>query len=148
MKIINYIMMIFIVFSSLYSIDKGYYIYKFGIDSNDSISLYNSKFIDAKLKVSQVEKHIHNPILYKLINTENDILFEGGLINPKIVYYEDMIDEIKLFDQFIENEEKKSLAFEVTIRPKINTLTEDEIEKISVNIISSVENATGGKLRG
>ena len=39
-------MMIFIVFSSLYSIDKGYYIYKFGIDSNDSISLYNSKFID------------------------------------------------------------------------------------------------------
>ena len=61
---------------------------------------------------------------------------------------EDMIDEIKLFDQFIENEEKKSLAFEITIRPKINTLTEDEIEKISVNIISSVENATGGKLRG
>ena len=58
-----------------------------------------------------------------------------------------MIDEIKLFDQFIENEEKKSLAFEITIRPKINTLTEDEIEKISVNIISSVENATGGKLR-
>jgi len=61
---------------------------------------------------------------------------------------EDMIDEIKLFDQFIENEEKKSLAFEVTITPKINTLTEDEIEKISVSIISSVENATGGKLRG
>ena len=51
MKIINYIMMIFIVCSSLYSIDNGYYIYKFGIDGNDSISLYNSKFIDAKLKV-------------------------------------------------------------------------------------------------
>jgi len=93
MKIINYIIIIFIVCSGLYSIDKGYYIYKFGIDSNDSISLYNSKFIDAKLKVSQVEKHIHNPILYKLINIENDILFEGGLINPKIVYYEEMIDE-------------------------------------------------------
>ncbi|MEE3294935.1 MAG: phenylalanine--tRNA ligase subunit beta [Pseudomonadota bacterium] len=61
---------------------------------------------------------------------------------------EDMINEIKLFDQFLENEEKKSLAFEVTIRPKINTLSEDEIEKISANIISAVENATGGKLRG
>ena len=65
MKIINYIMMIFIVFSSLYSIDKGYYIYKFGIDSNDSISLYNSKFIDAKLKVSQVEKYIHKSWMMK-----------------------------------------------------------------------------------
>ena len=92
MKIINYIIIIFIVCSGLYSIDKGYYIYKFGIDSNDSISLYNSKFIDAKLKISQVEKHIHNPILYKLINTENNILFEGEFINPKIVYYEEMID--------------------------------------------------------
>ena len=57
-------------------------------------------------------------------------------------------NEIKLFDQFIENEEKKSLAFEVTIRPKINTLSEDEIEKISANNIGAVENATGGKLRG
>ena len=93
MKIINYMIMIFIVFSSLYSIDKGYYIYKFGIDSNDSISLYNSKYIDAKLKVSQLEKHIHNPILYKLINIENNILFEGEFINPKTIYYEDMINK-------------------------------------------------------
>ena len=46
---------------------------EFGIDSNDSISLYNSKFIDAKLKVAKVNKHIHNPILYKLINIENNI---------------------------------------------------------------------------
>ena len=44
MKIINYIMMIIIVLSSLYSIDKGYYIYKFGIDSNDSISLMRMLF--------------------------------------------------------------------------------------------------------
>jgi len=101
MKIINYIMMMIIVFSSLYSIDKGYYIYKFGIDSNDSISLHNSKFIDAKLKISQVEKHIHNPILYKLKNTENSILFEGGLFNPKIVYYEEMIDEPHTKSTFI-----------------------------------------------
>ena len=101
MKIINYIMMIFIVFSSLYSIDKGYYIYKFGIDSNDNISLHHSKFIDAKLKLSKVERHIHNPILYKLINTENNILFEGGLINPKIVYYEEMIDEPHTKSTFI-----------------------------------------------
>ena len=101
MKIINYIIIIFIVCSSLYSIDKGYYIYKFGIDSNDSISLYNSKFIDAKLKVSLVEKHIHNPILYKLINTENNILFEGKLINPKLVYYEEMIDEPQTKNTFI-----------------------------------------------
>ena len=101
MKIINYIIIILIVFSSLYSIDKGYYIYKFGIDSNDSIYLYNSKFIDAKLKVYQVAKHIHHPILYKLINTENNILFEGGLINPKIVYYEEMIDEPHTKSTFI-----------------------------------------------
>ena len=101
MKIINYIMIFFIVFANLYSIDKGYYIYKFGIDSNDSISLYNSKFIDAKLKVAKVDKHIHNPILYKLINTENNILFEGGLINPKIVYYEEMIDDPHTKSTFI-----------------------------------------------
>ena len=101
MKIINCIMMIFIVVSSIYSIDKGYYIYKFGIDSNDSISLYNSKFIGAKLKTAQVEKYIQNPILYKLINTEKIILFKGELINPKIVYYEEMIDEPHTKSTFI-----------------------------------------------
>jgi len=92
MKINNYLMMIFILFSSLYSINKGYYIYKFGIDSNDSIFFHNSKFVEAKLKVSKIEKHIHDPFIYKLTNQENDLLFESKINNPKIVNYEDFIN--------------------------------------------------------
>jgi phenylalanyl-tRNA synthetase beta chain len=42
---------------------------------------------------------------------------------------------------------KKSLAIEVTLQPRENTLTDAEIEAVSAKIVSSVMKATGGALR-
>ena len=94
-------MMFCVLLSSFYSKANGYYIYKFGINSNDKISLNSSKYIDGKLKVSKIESQIQNPFLYKLIDTKNNVLFEGKLTNPKIVYFEDFINEKPLKSTFV-----------------------------------------------
>ena len=60
---------------------------------------------------------------------------------------ESLIEDIKLFDQFILNDGKKSLAIEITIQPKTETLTDDEIDGICKIVINKVEKSTGGKLR-
>ncbi len=43
--------------------------------------------------------------------------------------------------------EKNTLAVEITIQPKIDTLTDKEIDRISDKVINSVEKATKGNLR-
>ena len=43
--------------------------------------------------------------------------------------------------------EKKSIAFNVTFEPKDKTLSEEDIEKISKKIISTVQEKTGATLR-
>jgi len=60
---------------------------------------------------------------------------------------ESLIEDIKLFDQFILDDGKKSLAIEITIQPKTETLTDDEIDDICKIVINKVERSTGGKLR-
>ena len=59
----------------------------------------------------------------------------------------DLIDDIKLFDQFILENSKKSLAVEITIQPKKETLKDNEIDSICEKIIQVIEKATNGKLR-
>jgi phenylalanyl-tRNA synthetase beta chain len=59
----------------------------------------------------------------------------------------DLIDDIKLFDQFILENSKKSLAVEITIQPKKETLKDNEIDSICEKIIQAIEKATNGKLR-
>ena len=56
------------------------------------------------------------------------------------------IKNVRIFDQFL-SENEKSIAIEVTIQPKENTLTDEQIESISKKIIMSVEDKTKGKLR-
>jgi phenylalanyl-tRNA synthetase beta chain len=55
-----------------------------------------------------------------------------------------LIKNVKIFDQFL-NEENKSI--EITIQPTDHTLTDHELEEISLKVINSVESATKGKLR-
>jgi phenylalanyl-tRNA synthetase beta chain len=57
-----------------------------------------------------------------------------------------LIKNVKIFDQFL-NEENKSIAIEITIQPTDHTLTDHELEEISLKVINSVESATKGKLR-
>ncbi|TRD20721.1 phenylalanine--tRNA ligase subunit beta [Palleronia caenipelagi] len=62
-----------------------------------------------------------------------------------------LIEDVRVFDEFIGGslgEGRKSLAITVRIQPQDKTLTDKEIEAISQKIVSKVEGATGGSLRG
>lgn len=61
-----------------------------------------------------------------------------------------LIAECNIFDQFIDDKlgnNKKSLAFRVRIQPQVNTLTEEEVNTISNDIIRSISTKLGGELR-
>lgn len=62
-----------------------------------------------------------------------------------------LISGIKVFDVFsggdLAKDNKKSIAIEVTLQPKDETLTDGDIETVSQSIIASVSNATGGVIR-
>ncbi len=63
-----------------------------------------------------------------------------------------LITEASVFDVF-ESEEalgagKKSLAVEVTLQPREQTLTDDEIDAAGKRIVQAVQKATGGVIRG
>ncbi len=63
----------------------------------------------------------------------------------------DLISHVELFDTYEGphvGEGKKSLAIAVTLQPKDATLTDDQIEAVAKKIVSSVEKACGGTLRG
>ena len=62
-----------------------------------------------------------------------------------------LITNVSVFDLFEGpslGEGKKSVAIEVTLQPTDKTLTDDEIEAVSVKIIENVAKSTGGVLRG
>ncbi len=62
-----------------------------------------------------------------------------------------MIGDVTLFDVFSGGnmpEGKKSLAIEVTLQPRIKTLTDAEIDAVAAKVIEKVTKATGGILRG
>lgn len=61
-----------------------------------------------------------------------------------------LLEEIKIFDIYedekLKSEGKKSVAFKVILQPKNETLTDEQINQISENIISAVS-GIGGELR-
>jgi phenylalanyl-tRNA synthetase beta chain len=62
-----------------------------------------------------------------------------------------LVSEIRLFDVYEGAglpESKKSLAITVVLQPQERTLTDAEIEGFSKRLVSQVEKATGGQLRG
>ena len=62
-----------------------------------------------------------------------------------------LVSEIRLFDLYEGvglPEGKKSLAITVVLQPQERTLTDAEIEDFSKRLITQVEKATGGQLRG
>ena len=62
-----------------------------------------------------------------------------------------LITGVTLFDAFEGGSlgaDEKSLAIEVTLQPQDKTLTDKELEAVSDKVVTAVEKATGGKLRG
>ena len=59
-----------------------------------------------------------------------------------------LIAGVSLFDEFLMEDGRKSLAISVRLQPTEKTLTEDQIEAVGAKIVAKVEKATGGTLRG
>ncbi len=62
-----------------------------------------------------------------------------------------LIADVHVFDQFVGGalgEDAKSLAITVRLQPVERTLTDAEIDAVAARIVSKVEAATGGTLRG
>ena len=59
-----------------------------------------------------------------------------------------LIETVRVFDEFIVGEGKKSLAISVRLQPTEKTLTDEEIEAVGAKIVEKVGKATGGTLRG
>ena len=66
-----------------------------------------------------------------------------------------MIEDVRVFDVFDGpkavtqlGEGKKSIAIAVRLQPKDKTLKDEDIEAIAAKVVTSVEKATGGVLRG
>lgn len=62
-----------------------------------------------------------------------------------------LIADVTLFDIYEGkgiDDDKKSLAIDVTLQPTQKTLTEEEIDAVAKKIIAAVEKATNGTLRG
>lgn len=62
-----------------------------------------------------------------------------------------LITDVTIFDLF-EGESlgpgKKSLAIEVTLQPRDQTLTDEQIDRVATAVIAAVTKATGGEIRG
>ena len=78
-----------------------------------------------------------------------------ALVNAALGADKALIESVKLFDEFTGDKAesqmgrgKKSLAITVRLQPQDRTLTEEEIEAVSVRIVDKVGKAVGGVLRG
>ena len=74
----------------------------------------------------------------------------GEIINLVKRIDKELIKNVKIFDVYKGDNiasGKKSIAFNVTLEPKDKTLSDNDIEKISKKIISTVQDTTGATLR-
>ena len=97
----KHIIYIFILCSLMQASNHGFYIYKFFINSDNQISLENSKYIDSELKTSQIKKHNHDSLIYKVRNSKGLILFEGEVANPRIIHSEYLLGNEPSKDKII-----------------------------------------------
>ncbi len=79
-----------------------------------------------------------------------DFIINYLLINIISEVDKNLVNSVKVFDVYEGQnipEDKKSIALNVTIQSKEKTLNDEDLEKITELIISSVESKTGAKIR-
>ena len=111
-------------------------------------------YIDELIKMISCDDNHKEFTYYNLQSVKRDFSFDVSAdINSSILTNAikscdiNLITDIKVFDQFILENSKKSLALEITLQPKKETLKDNEIDNICEKIIQAVEKATNGKLR-
>ena len=107
------------------------------------------KLTRASLKISEFQPVERDFAFVVEAGCEVDLIKKAIIASSK-----ELITEVRVFDIFEGKEAenqlgkgKKSVAFMVRLQPVSSTFTDNDLEKISVNIISNVENASGGYLR-
>ena len=75
----------------------------------------------------------------------------GDVVRAALGADKKLIEAVSVFDSFegeALGEGKKSLAIEVTLQPRGESLTDRQIEAVGEKIVAAVQKATGGKIRG
>ncbi len=102
------------------------------------------------------EKHYSEPVKYPKVVRDFAFIFDKTVTYEEVIKSikkesSELLKEVNLFDLF-ENEDigkdKKSMAFTLEYQSDNKTLTEEEVEKEFLSLISSVEKNFNAKLRG
>jgi phenylalanyl-tRNA synthetase beta chain len=107
------------------------------------------KLTRASIKISEYQPVERDFSFVVDVGCEVDLIKKAILSSSK-----ELISEARIFDIFEGKDaekqlgkDKKSVAFMVRLQPLKATFTDDVLETISANIISSVKKASGGSLR-
>ena len=102
--------------------------------------------LDKKLIQTAPEIYNLQPVRRDFSFVVNNEVSAQTIIEAAMKSDNKLIQNVKIFDQFL-NDKNKSIAIEITIQQTDHTLTDSELEDISLKVINSVESATKGKLR-
>ncbi|MCF6199355.1 MAG: phenylalanine--tRNA ligase subunit beta [Hyphomicrobiaceae bacterium] len=75
----------------------------------------------------------------------------GDVVRAALSADKKLIEAVNLFDLYEGDkmaEGKKSLAIEVTLQPRNETLTDKQIEAVGAKVVAAVSKTTGGEIRG
>ena len=75
----------------------------------------------------------------------------GDLVRAAKGAEKKLITDVAVFDVFEGaslGEGKKSLAIEVTMQPRGQTMTDEDIDAVAAKVVAQVKKATGGEIRG
>ena len=80
---------------------RGYFIYKFTIDSSDLITLEKIKFVDSVLKPQINDKAVKSPIVFNIKDDLGKTLFQGEIPDPRMIHHEDFSGSYPLRHDFV-----------------------------------------------
>ena len=75
----------------------------------------------------------------------------GDLVRAAKGAEKKLITDVAVFDVFEGaslGEGKNSLAIEVTMQPRGQTMTDEDIDAVAAKVVAQVKKATGGEIRG
>ncbi len=92
-----------------------------------------------------------NPVRKDLAFIVDADVAAGDLVRAAAGADKKLIADVTVFDVFTGGalgEDKKSIAIELTLQPRSQTLSDEDIEAVLASVIAKVEKATGGEIRG
>jgi phenylalanyl-tRNA synthetase beta chain len=112
-------------------------------------------FIDALPSKQKDKRAVFSPALYQSVSRDFAFWVDLSVTSEQLLKIvqkvdRDLIDTINVFDVYSGDKapaSKKSLAIEVTLQPKKQTLTDDDLMNFQNKVIAEVEKLCGGRIR-